>query len=183
MNLRTSIAACALAVAAAALSGPASADLVLRDYTINAAGNCQPALPVFSTNFRQRPLGIKNEGTTPAYVTCSLPGDFITAGNNFAGIGFVNTGAADYDVSCTFTDGVAAPFSTPNYYPQTVTVPAGSANAAIWDPAAFALTTFSQYANFSCLLPPGGEINLLEIQFEQDNGVAPPPARTGRATR
>ncbi len=183
MKLHLALASAAVSLLALGMSTPASADLVSRDYTINAAGNCQPALPIFATNFRQRPLGIKNEGSSASFVTCSMPGDFFNAGNTFVGIGFVNTGAANYDVSCTFSDGITAPFGAPNYYPKTVTVPAGSAAAVIWAPGEFSLTTFTQNANFSCLLPPGGEINILEIQYQEDNGVAPPPPAGVRSVR
>lgn len=38
----------------------------------NASGLCQGALPAFEGNLRQRPLGVSNEGDSPAFVTCSF---------------------------------------------------------------------------------------------------------------
>lgn len=162
-----------LGVTAALATGYASAEPVLRDLTVNATGICQSALPVFETAIRKRPTAIRNEGTTPAFVSCSLPGDFFNEGNVFVGVGLTNLGTAPVTVECTFVDGFALPWAGgPTFNTGSVTLPAGGTNAIIWEPADG--ETFSNNANLSCALPVGVEIQLVEIQYEEDNGVEPP---------
>jgi hypothetical protein len=150
------------------------AEPVLRDYTINATGACNGALPSFEGALRKRPTAIANEGTAPAFVSCSTPGDFFNDGNNFVALGFSNRSAVSVTFTCTFVDGFAPPFGAPAFYPQEVTIPANSPGVAIWEPASEGVALFTGNANFNCNLPVGVEINLLEVQYEEDNGVEVP---------
>ena len=167
---------CVLAVAVgvcATASLSAMAEPVLRDYTINAAGNCNGALPSFEGALRKRPTAIANEGASSAFVTCSLAGNFLNDGNNVVVAIFTNNSAAEVSFNCTFVDGYSAGIGGGSVFnPQTVTIAAGMPGAVIWEPAEGEL--FSNNANVSCALPAGVEINALEIQFEEDNGVEPP---------
>lgn len=165
---------CAVTAGLLMAASSASAAPVLRDYTINATGNCNGALPSYEGALRKRPLAINNEGTATAFVSCSLPGDFFNEGNNYVAAGFENTSAAAVSVTCTFVDGFSPPFSTPQYIVKTVSVPAGGVNVLEWEPAAGAI--FTPNANLNCSLPPGAGINLIEVQYEEDNGVADPAA-------
>lgn len=161
-----------------AAAGTASAEPVLRDVTVNATGYCQAALPAYETSLRKRPTAIRNEGAANAFVSCSLPGDYFNVGGNyFAAVTFANAGASVANVSCTFVDGLAAPWQEggPVYRQGAVNVQPGTVNYLVWEPGAE--EAFSANANFSCSLPPGVEIHFIEIQFEEDNGVESAPTR------
>jgi hypothetical protein len=60
-----------LAASTAAMAEPPQ----YRHWTVNAPAMCHPALLRFDSDVRKRPLAIVNEGTSPAFVTCSLPVD------------------------------------------------------------------------------------------------------------
>ncbi|WP_457007542.1 hypothetical protein [Luteimonas sp. A537] len=162
----TAIAA-GLLVAASASAAP-----VIRAHTVNAAGACNGALPSYEGELRKRPLGVQNEGTAPAFVTCSLPGDFYASANLMLVAAFTNQNAAPVDVNCTFVDGMTPPFDAPAYYPQTITVAANGANIGEWLPPEG--QAFSSLANVSCSLPAGVALNVLEVAYVEDNGVDDP---------
>lgn len=169
-SLNKYLAGCAGLVCAAA-SMSASAEPVPRTYLVNAAGNCNGALPSFEGALRKRPTAVVNEGTSNAFVSCSLAGDAGNSGNVGFQIGFSNRNAAPVSFACTFVDGYAAPFlgGEPVFYPQTIEIAANAVAAAVWAPAEGEV--FSNNANVSCALPPGVEINLLVVGFDEDNGV------------
>lgn len=134
-------------------------------YAVNAAGACNGALPSYEGALRKRPLGVQNEGSSPAFVTCSLPGSFQTYGNDSLVLAFTNQNAAPVDVNCTFVDDLTAPFGSPAYYPLTIRVLGNSARDAGWSAAQGEL--FSPWANVSCNLPAGVALNALEVQFDE----------------
>jgi len=166
------IGVCAVAAGLLMAASSASAAPVVRDYTINATGNCNAALPAYEGAIRKRPLAVQNEGTTDAFVSCSLPGDFTGTGNYLFVVGLSNLGTTSITVNCTYVDGLTPPIGEPAYLPQSVTIAAGSIGFAVWESEEGEL--FTQFANVSCLLPPNAAINVLEVQFEQDNGVEEP---------
>ncbi len=47
----------------------------------NATAFCQTALPVFDGNVRKRPLAVTNEGTSNAFISCSIPKGPDSTGN------------------------------------------------------------------------------------------------------
>ena len=145
---------------------------MLRDYSIKAAGNCNGALPSYEGELRKRPLGVQNEGTATAFVTCSLPGDFFASGNFLVAAAFTNQNSTPVTVNCTLVDGATAPFMVPAYYPQSITLPANGVDVFEWTPAGE--EPFTALANLSCNLPPGVAINVLEVIFMEDNGVEEP---------
>lgn len=158
-----------VAIAGLLMSGAAVSAPVERDYTINAAGNCNGALPSYEGELRKRPLGIQNEGDSPAFVTCSVPGDYFASGNLVVAVAMSNQGAAPVTVNCTFVDGVTAPFGEAMYYPQAVEIAPGSVGVAEWNPAEG--EAFSSNANVSCNVPVGAAINFVEVVYLEDNGV------------
>ena len=163
--------AAAASLACVFASAPVIAEPVPRSLTVNAAGACNGALPSFEGALRKRPTAISNEGAANAFVSCSLAGDASNTGNVDLQVGFTNKSAAPVSFACTFVDGYAQGFFglEPLYYPTTVAVAANAIGAAQW--TAEEGTAFSNNANVSCVLPPGVEINLLLVQFDEDNGV------------
>lgn len=143
----------------------------------NAIDVCQGALPAFESSLRKRPLAIANEGSTPAYVSCSLRaplGNLDGGGEDVTQIILLltNRGSGAQSVSCTLVDGVAAPFpSFPAVYlPKTLEVQPNAFGVINW----FAFETTAgrfRLPNLSCALPPGAEINILQVNTE----VSTPP--------
>ncbi len=81
---------------------------------------------------------------------------------------FVNRSAAPVTVNCTFVDGYVSELGGsvyPDYYPGSDTINAGGVGFISWDATNYQLTQFSHYANFSCNLPVGVEINILSASY------------------
>ncbi len=152
------------ATAALLLAAPARAN----DWS-TAVDVCQGALPAFEGSLRKRPLAISNEGTEPAYISCAIRaplGNLEGGGTdvNQITVLFTNRASTVQSVSCTLVDGVAAPFpSFPAIYlPKTADVPAGGFGVMNW----FDFETEAgryRLPNLSCALPPGTEINIVQM--------------------
>lgn len=136
-------------------SGDAFAEITRQ----NATGMCQGALPAFDTQIRKRPLAVRNEGTAPAFVSCSLAG---TQGevHESVEIVFTNSGATDAVVNCTVVSGRATFSTPPQYYPQPeLALPASGSDSVVYefdnavDPA--------NLVNASCMLPPGVSLDYI----------------------
>lgn len=149
------------AVLGVAASGDASAEITRQ----NATGICQGALPAFDTQIRKRPLAVRNEGSQTAFVSCSLAG---TDGEVHRSVElvFTNATAAEAQINCTIVSGrTVGP--APQYYPQSVSVPAGTVRGILHtfnrsvDPA--------NMINASCQLPPGTSLDY--IRYDSDDPV------------
>lgn len=158
-----------LATAAAAtllLATPAPAHA--NDWS-NAVDVCQGALPTYDASLRKRPLAISNEGTEPAYISCSLRaplGNLDGGGTDVVQIIVLltNRAATAQSVTCTVVDGVALPFPSfpPLYVPKTVEIPAGRFGVINWFDFDTTVGRF-RLPNLSCALPPETEINILQM--------------------
>lgn len=138
--------------------------------TTGATGTCQGALPVFEANLRKRPLGINNEGTGAAFVSCafSTTRDQLddVLGNrivSYFGAFFTNNNSADTQVSCVGIRGLAG--EPDNVFEsQSVTVLAngvpGTADTGyiFFGPAQGDPLDY-QNVSMSCNLPAGVSIN------------------------
>lgn len=122
----------------------------------NATGFCQAALPAFEGNIRKRPTAIANEGTSNAFVSCSLPGESAVPMTSVL-LRIYNRGAADANVTCSMVS-----TSQPGgmVIPKTLTIPAAGNEYIEWLPTDIGPEEVSMGAlNFSCNLVPGMEIN------------------------
>lgn len=129
----------------------------------NATAFCQSALPVFDTQIRKRPLAVGNEGAAPAFVTCSLPQGYYPETVINGVVILLNRGASPVSASCTLVDGVTGEITgtAPGYYPQSAELAPGVATPLVWYPDDHGLESFHPYQSYSCLLPPGVEINVV----------------------
>jgi len=132
---------------------------------------CQTALPVFDGNIRKRPLAVQNEGTGPAFVTCSYPSpEGRTPGNSSTTRVWqyvLNNSDSPVTINCT---GVA---STNNhagaqYVVKSLVVDPGAGEQVInWYAADFegSPTVFPNQGIFSvsCSLPPGAGVGVSYI--------------------
>lgn len=80
--------------------------------------NCQAALPSF-TGFRLRTLGITNESTTSAFLSCSFSTDSSgSPGNSEVDILFTNKGTANGGLTCTVIRGLGSGFGSTTLSPR-----------------------------------------------------------------
>lgn len=145
--------AAAIVVATAAYMAPSDAGAI--NFRQNATGVCQSNLPTSDTQIRKRPTAIRNEGTSSAFVSCSLGAENAVTNTNVE-ILFTNVSAAAVDVSCTFVTGRVN--TGPQFYPVTVNI-AGNSDDFVSE--VFPEADLANLVNASCLLPPGVELNYL----------------------
>jgi hypothetical protein len=173
MRVHTCLLGLAVAVAA---SASFDARALERVPVVNAAGACQSALPAFDGNIRKRPTGVSNEGTAPAFVSCSVYGDLnveVVAPSGGLGILLSNNTGAAASISCTLVNGfriIQSPVTTS--IPKIFTVPANqTAEVAITTEDNGGEPFNTPIFSLSCNLPVGTEINSLYTQIE--DGSAP----------
>jgi len=128
----------------------------------NAVDVCQGALPSFEGALRKRPLGIASEGTSAAFVTCSLRIGF--SEDELAesvAVLFTNRASGQRSYSCTLVEGTVG--TSPVYLPKEISMPGeGTRLIVTWD---LDDNDGSPYVlpNLSCALPPGVEINYIRL--------------------
>lgn len=156
-----------------ALAFTGDADAVIRQDIQNAAGNCQAALPVFDGQIRKRPLAIGNEGTGPAFVSCSLVGDYSAMANTILTQVIVrNRGSETQSIACSMVAGFehgAAP--APLYVARSIELAPGAEGIISWNVGDNGEELLPGPINFSCLLPAATVINLTLRAY--DEVVAP----------
>ena len=108
MNVRHLLLCTPLALGLLALAAEADAVDVTRQEYPNAGAFCQGALPAFAGTLRTRPLAVVNEGSEPAFLTCSLSGGVDSRFLEVEAV-VINGGAATQTVSCTLVDGPTRP--------------------------------------------------------------------------
>lgn len=172
MNITSIACGCALAITGMLCTGQAAAVTSNRTQAQNGAGACQSALPVFDGNIRKRPLGIGNEGTFSAYVSCSLAAeDLYVSLNSSNGLLLSNRGTATATVDCTLVTGILN-VNIPSYFPKSVAIPAGGWTSLFWSPGSDnGGAAFENGLNYSCRLPVGVDINTIFTNIEEEVGA------------
>jgi len=163
--------AASLTAALSALS--ASGDVRAGTSTTTATDNCNGALPGYEGALRKRPLGISNEGTVHAFVSCgSAVNESESDGSTSAVVFMINRGAAAQAVTCTFVDGLPVEFSAFSsslpvavFRTKAIAILPGVMNFIQWTPSEFGLDVFSKYGSFTCDIPPKVEINVAGIAW------------------
>ncbi|MEO6138715.1 MAG: hypothetical protein ABIP11_08655 [Luteimonas sp.] len=153
-------------------SGDADAISRPRAFDQNATGGCQSALPVFDGQIRKRPLAIQNEGTAPAFVSCSFMTPIINTGVSRVNLYADNNTGATLDITCTLVVGLSN-FDMPTYLPKTISVPANSGLYVFeWTSVDNGGVNFNSYAiSASCNLPVGTGLSLSQIIYDEDVGA------------
>ena len=161
---------CAAVLAPAMMAvGPAGAVDQFRTHYFNAGAHCQGALPNFEGSIRKRPLGVQNEGTSNAFVTCGVPTQGRITGLEVYATTF---SGADAQVTCTAVSGWQG--GSNDYVPMTVTTPAnGNWAGMFWEPSDFGGTDFfpSNFVALSCNLAPGTGLNDFWLAYLEDIGL------------
>lgn len=123
----------------------------------NAAGMCQGALPQFAGSLRARPLALANEGTSDAFITCSLVAENARR-YQFINPLFFNRSGVATTATCTIVTGHV--HSSPWYYTRTVSLPAGGGASIELTPNG---ADPSNMFNMNCRLPAGVELNYIRL--------------------
>lgn len=126
---------------------------------------CQGSLPSFEGALRKRPLAIANEGTSSAFISCSIRAPLGEEDVNGIIVLFTNRSASTQLFSCTLVDGVALPFPNypPVYQPKPLLIEAGEMGLLLW---AWDVDNGGEpydIPNLNCGLPPGVEINVVQM--------------------
>lgn len=157
----------AVLVAGSALALSTNADAATQRATyVTATAACSGPIPSSDGALRRSPIGIRNDGTSNVFISCSVPADFV--GDLTTGIietHFHNFGAASGTVNCTLTAGIRE-YGVGSVAGSTV-VAAGGDSYIQWANID-KKHNWGSY-NFSCILPPGMEINTI-IDVNQDAG-------------
>lgn len=136
-----------------------------------AVGSCQASLPASAANLRMRPLAIRNEGSTNVFVSCGAQGGYDPILVDSAAVIATNLNTAAVDLTCTLIDGPLQVLAF--YYPKTVSLEPNITVAMAWLPSDSGGTTFSGSENFSCILPPGVELNIVGFTYQSAPPTAP----------
>ena len=152
----------AVAAAVASLSASAVPNPLTEGIQQNASGTCNGALPFFDQQLRFRPLAVKNEGTTNAFVTCTQLNK-LSNDVEQAIVYLHNTGTATVTVNCTLVDGRDS-FGN-QAYPKSVQLFAGAQGMITWNNGdTFFGANFRDLINFSCNLPIATELEFIGIR-------------------
>lgn len=174
MKLATGFAFLTIAVASA-YSIPANAVETDHANASGPAARCQGALPAFETAIRKRPLAIQNEGTSPAFVTCSFEVD---AGNAIGNAPvlldtYFSSSVGPIDITCTAVSGFQG--GTNEFVSQTITIdpadPEEPQGNGFWADTDFDEGLGSGLISISCQIPPGVGINDSYVFWVADDQV------------
>jgi len=159
-------------IVAIGISGQAGAARQQRISIQSAVGTCQAPLPNFEGAFRKRPLGIANEGSSPAFISCAHSAQTVNSrGIDTLVVHFINRRAADVGVSCTLINGLASPLGVPSFFPKTAFTTGGNQVISVtWSQDDNGGTPFIA-PSISCAIPPGVEINATQIFYDIDVGA------------
>jgi len=168
-------AAAAFVLMLAGQAGGAAAAEVLRYDIQGAASICQPATSEFAGHLRARPLGLVNEGTTSAFVSCAPLGDPRPGGRGAMKI-LVEVGATGPTAaaaSCTFVDGLQQGGSVDAVYrTKSTLLNAGQRGVPLtWQPSEIAGAPEHIFRPaVQCMLTPGAAVHYLAITYDEDVG-------------
>ena len=170
MNLLNSLFATTL-VAGLLATSPAQATTVTRTMEDQGGPACQLSVPTTSTQVRPRASGMRNEGTTSAFVICQ----FTATSTPFTQVSIVlaSIDGADHNLSCTAMSGYGtggAYFSTFSIFVRASDTAGTSVgwNSGYFDPSLDTLP--SRAVSVTCNLPPGMAIVSTYAYYDEDVG-------------
>lgn len=162
----------AIAVATFSTAFPSSADAatIVRRMLENGGSACTGALPTYEGALRKRPQAIANEGTTTAFVTCSLAiNELDASAPHLAYLRLLNNNAVPVSVTCTFVNG--AQWQGSEFFPMTLELSANGSRNWQWGVVSGTEPFPKRQVNFSCALPPGIAVAFVGQEFRQEIGA------------
>lgn len=168
MHPRTLLPAVFICAVSGLASFGADAATVIRSKLLSPVNQCQGALPSYEGAFRKRPIAIKNEGVSSAFITCA------TFGNNggpaiFSLVApyFRNANASgSVTINCTLSDGFLDS-GAPTLLPKSITLTAGAGGYIQWDATDNGGLKFRS-ANTSCSIPAGVEVGWFGVFYDEE---------------
>lgn len=153
----------------AAIMSDASAATSTTRYFQNATGICQASLPSFEGAIRKRPTAVANEGTSSAFVSCSVP----TAAEDSTGITLIylalyNRTANPVSVTCSYVNSYQ---SGGTIVPKTVTLSPNGRTFMQWSLADLGSATNIDFVNFNCALQPGTDVGYVTYYYTYEIGT------------
>jgi hypothetical protein len=139
-----------------------------RAHAYTATAVCEAPLPIYDATLRKRTRGILNEGSSPIFISCSVPGDNV--GDQTTGtlaVYFQSFGSANATVNCTLNAGSRLG-GAGSVAGSTVVGPGGDGNI-IWS-SVDKVTYYGAY-NVSCNVPGNIEMGMIWLS-ETDDGNA-----------
>lgn len=179
MNMQPAVLAAAILTAGLTMAPAAQAVTQTRAVLQQGGPACQLSVPTTATTVRPRATGIRNEGTTSAFVICQMESS--TGALNGAVMYVTSIDGTPRNVTCTAVNGynLAPSVMKIAFSPKTLATDSSSGLAAVfqWSAPDFggaaAGDNFPNDGWFSvtCLLPPQTAINLLATQYVEDVGA------------
>lgn len=168
------IAVCALSTLAA--SFPIGAVSLARSDVQGAAGLCKAATPAYAAGVRYRPLGVANESSENAFVTCNWQGDdnsTAARGATRVYVAISNFGGASASVTCTLVEGHQDGVLTfASYTPKTISIASGAGATLQWLPSEIqGAPATIELPSLSCALPAGTTMNYTGKEYSEDVGA------------
>ncbi len=167
--------AMALLLGAGLFTAPAAqAGMILTYYLSDQGGPaCQLSVPTTASEVRPRAAGMRNEGSTNAFVICQFSSPVGSAFNT-AGLHLVSTDNKNHTTQCTAMAGEVT--GEPKYSTKTYTISSDPTAYTdfMWFPADFNSsvgTLGSYYFSVTCNLPPGTSIITLNASYDLDVGA------------
>lgn len=121
-------------------------------------------MPVFDGVIRKRPLAVQNEGSAPAFISCSFMGNTSIPGITDVVLYANSNNASATSLTCMLVTGVSGGSDAPRYLAKTVTMPGNSRlNQFSWRFEEFGL--LDNLTSASCNLPVGTGLTLSEIHY------------------
>jgi hypothetical protein len=129
---------------------------------------CQLSIPTTDTKVRPKAIGFRNEGTTNAFVICSLPLPDARYGGIEIGASTLD-GQLPVNMSCTAVSGRHSPQMSVDYVTKS-----GQANGGQlwfgWAPSDFSFNA-GGYISITCLLPAQVSIDSIDAYYDEDVGA------------
>lgn len=144
----------------------AQAAQVYRNMAQNGGNVCTGALPTFEGALRKRPKAIANEGSSAAFVTCSMPSDATGPRPLSVTPWFTNTTAASVSITCTLVEGSA---SDGSYFSTNTKVFTAGLSDGI--PITMNPTGTTRAMSISCALPPGVALTTYNVSGYEEVGA------------
>jgi len=157
-----------LSVLFCAMASTDAAAATVRAHAYTATAVCEAPLPVYDATLRKRTRGILNEGSSPIFISCSVPGD--TVGDQTTGtlaVYFQSFGSANATINCTLNAG--SRLGGAGTIAGSTVVGAGGGNNIVWSNVD-KVTYYGAY-NVSCNVPGDIEMGMIFLS-ETDDGNA-----------
>lgn len=157
---------------ATGMSQPAEAVTLQRTTVAQGGTACQLSIPTTDTKVRAKATGLRNEGTTSAFVICGLPtpNTFIT----FFGVSALTIDGVNHVVNCTAVNG---PGWSPEYATKSINTGTSTnlPGTTSFSAADFGGTSGDElpddYISVTCTLPGQASLAAVYATYDEDVGA------------